>query len=127
MFDCVLPTRLARNGALLTRAGRMPVKSPRFARVDGPIEEGCDCWTCRNFSLAYVHHLYRTKELLAYRLNSIHNLRFLIRLTDEIRRSILNGTFSEQRASFLAEYQPADLEKAREQRALWLTAHGRAQ
>ncbi|HMA34495.1 MAG TPA: tRNA guanosine(34) transglycosylase Tgt [Chloroflexia bacterium] len=125
MVDCVLPTRLARNGALLTRAGRLPVKSPRFARQDTPIEPGCDCWTCRNFSLAYIHHLFRTKELLAYRLNSIHNVRFLVRLADEIRQSILAGTFGAAKAAFLATYQPSDPAVAREQRARWLVAHGR--
>jgi queuine tRNA-ribosyltransferase len=126
MFDCVLPTRLARNGALLTRNGRLPIKSPRFARLDAPIEPGCDCWTCQNFSVAYVHHLFRTKELLGYRLNSIHNVRFLVRLAGEIRRSILDGTFREAKAAFLAAYQPSDPEVARDQRARWLVAHGRA-
>jgi queuine tRNA-ribosyltransferase len=125
MFDCVLPTRLARNGALLTRHGRLPIKSPRFARSEAPIEEGCDCWTCRNFSVAYVHHLYRTKELLAYRLNSIHNVRFLVRLAGEIRDHILAGTFAEAKAAFLAGYQASDPEVARDQRARWLVAHGR--
>ena len=125
MFDCVLPTRLARNGALLTRHGRLPIKSPRFARLDEPIEPGCDCWTCQNFSVAYVHHLFRTKELLGYRLNSIHNVRFLVRLAGEIRQSILDGTFREAKAAFLAAYQPSDPEVARDQRARWLVAHGR--
>ncbi len=125
MFDCVLPTRLARNGALLTRHGRLPLKSPRFARLDTPIEDGCDCWTCRNFSVGYVHHLFRCKELLAYRLTSIHNLRFLVRLAGEIRAHILAGTFPAAKADFLAAYQTADPEVARDQRARWLIAHGR--
>jgi queuine tRNA-ribosyltransferase len=126
MFDCVLPTRVARNGALLTRDGRLPIKSPRFALVDGPIEEGCDCYTCRNFSMGYVHHLYRAEELLAYRLNSIHNLRFMTRTMEEIRRSIADGTFNAYREEFLARYRPSDRETAVKQRALWLDAHGRA-
>jgi queuine tRNA-ribosyltransferase len=125
MFDCVLPTRLARNGALLTRGGRLPIKSPRFARLDTPVEAGCDCYTCRNFSLAYLHHLFRTKELLAYRLNSIHNVRFMVRLAGTIRASILGGTFAEEKAAFLAAYQTSDPVVAREQRARWLVAHGR--
>jgi queuine tRNA-ribosyltransferase len=125
MFDCVLPTRLARNGALLSHHGRLPIKSPRYARVDGPIEEGCDCWTCRNFSAGYVHHLFRCKELLAYRLTSIHNVRFLVRLAAEIRAHILAGTFREAKAAFLAAYQTTDPDVARDQRALWLAAHGR--
>ena len=126
MFDCVLPTRVARNGALLTRGGRLPIKSPRYSRVDGPIEEGCDCYTCRNFSMGYVHHLYRTQELLAYRLNSIHNLRFMTRTMEEIRMSISDGTFNLYREEFLANYRTTDREAAVKQRALWLKAHGRA-
>src|SRR5437762_91252 len=88
LFDCVLPTRLARNGALWTQAGRIAIKSPRFAHVQAPIEADCDCYTCRHFSLGYLHHLYRAKELLAYRLNSIHNVRFLMRLTERMRAAI---------------------------------------
>src|SRR3954462_246729 len=126
MFDCVLPTRVARNGALLTRDGRVPIKSPRFARIQGPIEDNCHCYTCRNFSMGYVHHLFRAKELLAYRLNSIHNLRFMTRTVAEIRASILDGTFPAYREQFLARYQPTDREAATKQRALWLQAHGRA-
>ena len=126
MFDCVLPTRVARNGALLTRAGRIPIKSPRYARSQEPIEPDCDCYTCRHFSLGYLHHLFRAKELLAYRLNSIHNLRFMTRTVAEIRTSILDGTFPHYRAEFLARYRVTDREAAVKQRALWLKAHGRA-
>jgi queuine tRNA-ribosyltransferase len=126
MFDCVLPTRVARNGALLTRDGRLPIKSPRFATVEGPIEDDCDCYTCRNFSMGYVHHLYRAKELLAYRLNSIHNLRFMTRIIGEIRAAILDGTFNAYREEFLARYRVTDREAAVKQREIWLQAHGRA-
>lgn len=126
MFDCVLPTRVARNGALLTRDGRLPIKSPRYARVDGPIEAECDCYTCRNFSMGYVHHLFRAKELLAYRLNSIHNLRFMTRTMEEIRAAILDGTFSDYREEFLARYRTTDRVAAVKQRELWLQAHGRS-
>jgi queuine tRNA-ribosyltransferase len=126
MFDCVLPTRVARNGALLTRDGRLPIKSPRFATVDGPIEEGCDCYSCRNYSMGYVHHLFRAKELLAYRLNSIHNLRFMTRTMEEIRASILDGSFAAYREEFLARYRTTDREMAIKQRERWLQAHGRA-
>ena len=125
MFDCVLPTRLARNGALLTRNGRLPIKSPRFALMDSPIEEGCDCYTCKHFTLGYLHHLFRAKELLVYRLNSIHNLRFMTRTMEEIRASILDGTFAAYREEFLARYTVSDREVATRQRALWLAAHGR--
>jgi queuine tRNA-ribosyltransferase len=126
MFDCVLPTRVARNGALLTRDGRLPIKSPRYAKVDGPIEEGCDCYTCRNYAMGYVHHLFRAKELLAYRLNSIHNLRFMTRTMEEIRAAILNGTFGAYREEFLARYRTTDREAAVKQRERWLQAHGRS-
>ncbi len=126
MFDCVLPTRVARNGALLTRDGRIPIKSSRYAHSQEPIEPDCDCYTCRNFSLGYLHHLFRAKELLAYRLNSIHNVRFLVRLTETIRAAILDGTFAERKAAFLARYQISDPAVARTERERWLLAHGRA-
>jgi queuine tRNA-ribosyltransferase len=125
MFDCVLPTRVARNGALLTRDGRLPIKSSRFAMSDAPIEPDCDCYTCANFSLGYLHHLFKAQELLAYRLNSIHNLRFMIRIASEIRASILDGSFVRYREEFLARYKPSDRELAVQQRALWQQAHGR--
>ncbi|HEX8228378.1 MAG TPA: tRNA guanosine(34) transglycosylase Tgt [Chloroflexia bacterium] len=125
MFDCVLPTRVARNGALLTKDGRLPIKSPRFARLQQPIEPDCDCYTCHNFTLGYLHHLFRAKELLAYRLNSIHNLRFLARMAEDMRAAILAGTFNSYREEFLARYKTSDRELAVKQRELWLQAHGR--
>lgn len=125
MFDCVLPTRVARNGALLTRDGRQPIKSSRFAGVDEPIEPDCDCYACKHFTLGYMHHLFKAEELLAYRLNSIHNLRFMMRTAEEIRGSILDGTFPQYRAEFLARYKPSDRETAIKQRQQWLQAHGR--
>ncbi|HUP28394.1 MAG TPA: tRNA guanosine(34) transglycosylase Tgt, partial [Chloroflexia bacterium] len=126
MFDCVLPTRVARNGALLTRDGRLPVKSSRYALADRPIEPDCDCYACRNFSLGYLHHLYKAEELLAYRLNSIHNLRFMTRTMDEIRGAILAGNFTNYREEFLGRYKPTDRLAAVKQRQGWLAAHGRA-
>ncbi len=126
MFDCVLPTRVARNGALLTRDGRLSAKSSRYAMVDGPIEPDCDCYTCRNFSLGYLHHLYRAEELLVYRLNSIHNLRFMTRTMCEIRSAIMNGSFNAYRAEFLDRYKITDRAAAVAQRQKWLEAHGRA-
>ncbi|MDQ3706074.1 MAG: tRNA guanosine(34) transglycosylase Tgt [Chloroflexota bacterium] len=125
MFDCVLPTRVARNGALLTKDGRLPIKSPRYAHLQEPIEPDCDCYTCRNFTLGYLHHLFRAKELLAYRLNSIHNLRFLARMAEDMRAAILAGTFNLYREEFLARYKTSDRELAVKQRELWLQAHGR--
>ncbi len=125
MFDCVLPTRVARNGALLTRDGRLPIKSSRFALEDRPIEEDCDCYTCAHFSLGYLHHLYRAEELLVYRLNSIHNLRFMTRTAEEIRAAILDGSFRSYRDDFLARYKTTDRAAAVKQREQWLIAHGR--
>jgi queuine tRNA-ribosyltransferase len=126
MFDCVLPTRVARNGALLTRDGRLPIKSARFAGVESPVEEGCDCYACTNFSLGYLHHLFKAEELLAYRLNSIHNIRFMTRTMGEIRQAIKQRNFSGYREEFLARYRPTDRETAVKQRQRWLEAHGRA-
>jgi queuine tRNA-ribosyltransferase len=126
MFDCVLPTRVARNGALLTKDGRLAIKSPRYAHLQAPIEPDCDCYTCRNFTLGYLHHLFRAKELLAYRLNSIHNLRFLTRMAEDMRAAILAGSFNEYREAFLARYQTSDRALAVKQRELWLQSHGRA-
>ena len=125
MFDCVLPTRVARNGALLTRDGRLPIKSSRFAGEDRPIEPDCDCYACTDFSLGYLHHLYKAEELLAYRLNSIHNLRFMTRIMAEIRASILAGSFNAYREEFLAHYKTTDRAAAVKQRKMWLVAHGR--
>jgi queuine tRNA-ribosyltransferase len=125
MFDCVLPTRVARNGALLTRDGRLPIKSSRYALEDRPIEADCDCYTCTHFSLGYLQHLFRAEELLAYRLNSIHNLRFMTRVAEEMRAAIRAGTFNQYREEFLARYRPTDRAAAVKQRDLWLQAHGR--
>ena len=122
MFDCVLPTRVARHGGLFTRVGRVNIKSARFRAAHGPIEEGCDCYTCRNYSAAYVHHLLRAEEQLYYRLGSIHNIRFMLRLASELRAAIIAGNYSAFRDEFLARYIPAS-EKVREyQREKWKAA-----
>ena len=98
MFDCVLPTRNGRNGNLFTTAGRINIKNARFERDFSPIDETCDCFACANYTRAYIRHLYRSKEILAARLCTWHNLRFLIRLVKETRRSIIEGGFPEFRA-----------------------------
>lgn len=122
MFDCVLPTRVARHGGLFTRAGRVSIKGARYRSMRGPIEENCDCYTCRNYSAAYVHHLARTEEQLYYRLGSIHNIRFMLRLAAELHTSIISGSYPAFRDDFLARYVPAS-EKIREaQRAKWQAA-----
>ena len=122
MMDCVLPTRVARNGALFTRAGRVNINNASFREQEAPIESGCDCYTCTHFSAAYVSHLFRAQELLAYRLATIHNLRFLARLMADIRASILNGSFGDFRKEFLAGYKTTDEDVRLEQKQKWLKA-----
>lgn len=123
MFDCVLPTRVARHGGLFTRSGRINIKSARYRAGHGPIEQGCDCYTCRNYSAAYVHHLARTEEHLYYRLGSIHNIRFMVRLAAELRAAIIAGTYTAFRDDFLARYTPAPEKVREEQREKWRAAH----
>jgi len=110
IFDSALPTRIARNGSLFTRRGRIIIRNASYGNWDGPIDEGCDCYTCQNFSAAYLHHLFRCEELLAYRLATIHNLRFTMRLMEEIRKNILDGSFPSFKESFLTNYKPTDEE-----------------
>ena len=126
MFDCVLPTRVARNGALFVREGRLNITAARYKRKYAPIEEGCDCYTCRTFSAAYVHHLFRAKELLAYRLATIHNLRFILRLMEEMRAAITSGEFAEYRSEFHSRFTPPDERVRRAQKQKWLASFGRA-
>ena len=130
MFDCVLPTRTARTGGLYTASGRNNIRAARFRDEQGPIDESCDCYTCRTFSAGYLHHLIRSEEdesrgeLLYYRLASIHNLRFLIRLVEGARQAILNGNFVDYRARFLAGFVPPDQESAAAQRKRRIESFG---
>ncbi len=123
MMDCVLPTRVARNGALFTRTGRLNIHNAGFKEEAGPLEAGCDCYTCRNFSAAYVHHLFRAGEILGLRLATIHNLRFMARLMRDTREAILGGTFAAFRQDFLAHYQTTDEAVRMAQKEKWLAAH----
>jgi queuine tRNA-ribosyltransferase len=125
MFDCVLPTRIARNGALLSREGRINVVNAPYRASDEPVEPGCDCYTCRTFSAAYVHHLFRCRELLAYRLASIHNVRFVIRMMEEMREAIVEGRFEGYRSEFHQRFTPPDERVRRDQKRMWLRAQGR--
>ena len=104
LFDCVLPTRLARNAALFTRQGRINIRNAGFARDPAPVEEGCACYTCRHFSRAYLRHLFKAGEILAARLATIHNLHFLLQLAREIRAAIGDGRFAATKAEFLDGY-----------------------
>lgn len=103
-FDCVTPSRVARNAALMTSTGRFNITNARFRRDFGPIDPDCDCYTCRNHTRAYLHHLFRAKEVLSLTLATIHNERFVVRLVDHIRMSIIDGDFSALRADFLGRY-----------------------
>jgi queuine tRNA-ribosyltransferase len=122
MFDSALPTRLGRNGAVFTQHRRYNIGNARFKQKKGPIDTDCDCYTCRNFSAAYIHHLFKAQELLAYRLATIHNVRFIMRLMEQIRCSILDGTFLTFREDFIQSYQPTDAEIRAEQKKKWLGA-----
>jgi queuine tRNA-ribosyltransferase len=105
LFDCVLPTRLARNAALFTREGRLNIRNAAFQRDAGPIEEDCACSTCQRFSRAYLRHLFKAGELLAYRLATIHNLHFLLQLMREIQVAVAKDCFPAFKDQFLAGYQ----------------------
>jgi queuine tRNA-ribosyltransferase len=112
LFDCVLPTRLARNGALFTPEGRVNIKQRRFADLHAPLDPECDCETCAGFTAAYLHHLFRAGEILGLRLASIHNLRFLARQMEVIRTAIEQGDFPAAHAAFLDRYRPVGAEAA---------------
>ncbi len=104
MFDCVLATRIARNGTVLTSKGRVVVKNAQFARDFGPIDEECDCYACRHYSRAYVRHLFKAGEITAGRLASIHNLRFLLRFMEQMREAIREDRFLDFRREFYEKY-----------------------
>ena len=104
IFDCVLPTRLARHHAAFSPEGRLNLMNASFARDERPIDAFCDCYTCRTFTRAYIRHLIAAKELLAGTLLSIHNLRALIRLMDEIRGAVMDGTFNDKKSKMLMQW-----------------------
>jgi queuine tRNA-ribosyltransferase len=104
IFDCVLPTRLARHNAVFSSEGRLNLMNTTFARDPRPIDEGCNCYTCNTFTRAYLRHLIVAKELLAGTLLSIHNLHALIRLVTEIRASITDNTFINKVPIWLAKW-----------------------
>jgi queuine tRNA-ribosyltransferase len=103
LFDCVLPTRNARNGLLFTSQGRVVIKHARFERDPRPLDETCGCYTCRNYSRAYLRHLYKSREILASRLNTLHNLHYYQDLMRRIRDALDVGTFG----AFLSEFRAA--------------------
>ena len=104
LFDCVSPTRLARHGHALTRYGKINIKNAKYIEDFSPIEEGCDCYACKNYTKAYIRHLIRCEESFGARLLSIHNIRYLIRLTEEIREAIKEDKMLEFRDKFIEDY-----------------------
>ncbi len=110
MFDCVLPTRLARNGTAFTAVGTMNLKNAEFAMQQGPIEEGCACPACREFSRGYLRHLVKAEEILGLRLITLHNLHFYLELMRRAQREIAGGTFDRFRQDFVAGYRTRPLQ-----------------
>jgi queuine tRNA-ribosyltransferase len=107
MFDCVLPTRMGRNGSAYTPTGTIPVKAARYAHDYSPIQEGCTCYACRNHTRAYIRHLLHAGEILGARLMTIHNLHFFINLAREARRHLEEGTFGAFAAGIIEAYPEA--------------------
>ena len=106
MFDCVLPTRVARNGTAFTRKGSVSIKGGACKADFRPIDDNCDCYACKNFTRAYIRHLLNVGEILGLRLLSLHNTRFYLKVMEEIRATIADGTFAEYRREFAASYVP---------------------
>jgi len=103
LFDCVIPTRNARNGQLFVRAGTINICNARYRSDERPIEPGCSCYTCTHHSRAYLRHLFVAKELLSYRLNTIHNIHYFMTLMKKMRRAISRGEFLRFKNDFYAE------------------------
>jgi queuine tRNA-ribosyltransferase len=103
-FDCVSPTRVARNSAFYTPTGRYNLSGAKYKRDFGPLQEGCDCYACANYSRAYIHHLFKAKEMVSATLISIHNERFVVKLVDDARLAIAAGDFFEFKAETLGRY-----------------------
>ena len=104
MCDCVLPTRIARHGTAMTSKGKLVVRNATYARDFSPVDSECDCYTCKNFSRAYIRHLLNTKEILGVELLSIHNLRFLTKLMERVRIEIENDNLLNFRDEFYKAY-----------------------
>jgi queuine tRNA-ribosyltransferase len=104
LFDCVLPTRLGRNGTLYTKEGKIHIMNSHFRTDISPVENDCDCYTCKNYTKSYLCHLFHGKEMLGGTLASIHNIHFIVNLVKKIRQSILNDNFEEFKKGFLSKY-----------------------
>ena len=103
-FDCVSPSRVARNSAVYTRRGRVNLTGAKYRRLFAPIDETCDCYTCAHYTAAYIHHLFKAKEMLSATLCTIHNERFVVRLVDEMRSALVSGDFEALRRERTGEY-----------------------
>lgn len=105
MFDCVLPTRIARNGTVFTKEGKLVIRNAKYKQDFTPLDHHCDCYTCRNFTRAYIRHLFNVNEILGLRLTTIHNLYYLIKLMNSIREAIAADSFLDFRKEFYSNYQ----------------------
>lgn len=104
MFDCVLPTRIARNGTVFTKYGRLVIRNAQYAKDYEPLDESCDCYVCRNYSRAYIRHLIKAEETFGIRLTSYHNVYFLVKLMQRIRNAIENDSLWQLRREFYEDY-----------------------
>ena len=120
MFDCVLPTRIARNGSLFTDDGRLNIFNSQYKAKDSPIDQDCKCYSCKNYSLAYIQHLFKSKELLGYRIASIHNLAYLFNLMQRMNIAIKNSDFTEFAEHFLNSYKRTDPYVQNQQKEKWI-------
>jgi queuine tRNA-ribosyltransferase len=111
MFDCVLPTRIARNGTVMTSQGKLVIRNASYQDEFIPMDPECDCYACRNFTRAYIRHLLKADEILGIRLTTIHNLRFLINLMEKIREAIKNDCLMDFRNKFFEKYYSGEAEK----------------
>jgi len=127
MFDCALPTRVARHGGIYRAAGRIDITSAQYREDTGPLEDGCDCAVCNHFSAAYVHHLFRAKELLAGRLATLHNLRFYQRLMAQLRQAIVKDTLVSFQEGFRERFTPSDDAARLNQLGKWAASRNRGQ
>jgi queuine tRNA-ribosyltransferase len=112
LFDCVLPARVARHGGLYTVTGRISIRNAAYRDLHAPFDPACDCPTCSRFTAAYLHHLFRTGELLWFRLATVHNLWFILRQMAAMRAAIMDGTFAQRRLTLLSAYRLADRSQA---------------
>ena len=104
MFDCVLPTRIARNGTAMTSQGKVVVRNAKYARDFTPLDPECDCYCCKNYTKAYIRHLVKANEILAARLISTHNLRFLLKLMEDVRQAIMEDRLLDFKDEFFTKY-----------------------